>query len=125
MGKKFDHELFKVMQESEKTKEADWEELKKKLGHAGAGEEGFIERGGLWEARAVAAEKQLKERESAIWVKASERLPEQTKKTRLYIVKWFDIQMCVRTWTANKLADWVKNTPTLEYFWLDEGRANP
>jgi hypothetical protein len=56
------------------------------------------------------------------WVKAKERLPEQTETPVLYIVKWFDIQMWVKTWTANQLADWVKNTPTLEYYWLDESQ---
>lgn len=69
---------------------------------------------------------ELKKQPSAAWVKASTRMPEQTKQPRLYIVTWYDVQLFVRTWTANQLADWVKNTPTLDYYWLDEsGAASP
>jgi hypothetical protein len=53
------------------------------------------------------------------WVSSKQRLPEITRQPKLFIVKWFDDRMYVRTMTAGQLNDLIK-VSVLEYFWLDE-----
>lgn len=57
--------------------------------------------------------------QGAVWISSEERLPEITRQPKLFIVKWFDDRMYVRTMTSGQLTDLAKNS-VLEYFWLDE-----